>query len=351
MEKNGYVNGIENYSRHLAFRNAGEPPATLLDYFPKPFLLFIDESHIAVPQLRGMYSGDRQRKVALVTHGWRLPSALDNRPLRFDEFAERIGQTVFVSATPGDYEMDLTKPEKRVAEQIVRPTGILDPEIRIRPATSQIEDLLKEIHVRVRNNERVLALTLTKRQSEDLTEFLLARGIRAHYLHSEIKTLDRPQILSAFRRGEYDVLVGINLLREGLDLPEVGLVAILDADREGFLRNYRSIIQIAGRAARSLNGTVVLYADSITNAISRAVNETRRRRVIQTEFNTRHGIEPRSIVKAIADDIFFVAPKRAENVPEVPEEENLTQALEEAIENWEFERAEEIARKMKAATR
>ncbi len=299
LKKNNYVNGIENYSRHLAFREPGEPPATLLDYFPKPFLLFIDESHISVPQLNAMYEGDRQRKSTLVHHGFRLPSALDNRPLRFREFQEKIRQTIYVSATPGPYELD--KSGANIAEQLVRPTGILDPEIVIRPVATQVNHLLEEIKKRINQDERVLALTLTKRSAEDLTEFLLNHGIKAHYLHSEIKTLKRPEILNDLRKGKVDVVVGVNLLREGLDLPEVSLIAILDADREGFLRNYRGLIQMAGRAARSVNGKVIFYADRITDSIKKTIAETNRRRKIQKEFNKKLGLEPMAIKKAITE--------------------------------------------------
>ena len=300
LKKNGYVNGIENYSRHLAFRNAGEPPATLLDYFPKPFLLFMDESHIGVPQVNAMYEGDRMRKANLINYGFRLPSALDNRPLTFPEFKEKIGQTIYVSATPGPYEMEQSG--TNIAEQVVRPTGILDPIIDIRPVSTQVEDLLKEIKIRIERNERVLALTLTKRSSEDLTEFLLAKGIKAHYLHSEIKTLKRPEILNDLRKGIVDVVVGINLLREGLDLPEVSLVAILDADREGFLRNFRGLMQMAGRAARSIDGRVILYADRITDSIKKVMAETLRRQKIQKAFNKRRGKIPMAIIKSISEN-------------------------------------------------
>jgi excinuclease ABC subunit B len=300
LKKNGYVNGIENYSRHLSFRNPGEPPATLLDYFPKPFLLFIDESHIAVPQLNAMQEGDRRRKEILVHYGFRLPSALDNRPLKFSEFQQKIGQTIYVSATPGPYEME--KAGQNIAEQLVRPTGILDPEIEIRPVNTQVEDLIKEIKKRAIANERVLALTLTKRSSEDLTEYLLRQGIKTHYLHSEIKTLKRPGILNDLRKGNVDVIVGVNLLREGLDLPEVSLVAILDADREGFLRNYHGIIQMAGRAARSINGKVILYADKITDSIKKVIRETERRRKIQKAFNKNLDKEPVALNKAIIEN-------------------------------------------------
>ncbi len=299
LSKKGYVNGIENYSRHLSFREPGEPPMTLLDYFPKPFLLFVDESHIAIPQLQAMERGDRQRKMTLVNYGFRLPSALDNRPLKFEEFLKRVGQKIYVSATPGPYEFERSA---QVVQQVVRPTGILDPQVEVRPAKEQVKNLVEEIKKRVANNERVLALTLTKRSAEDLTEYLLEQKVKAKYLHSEIKTLQRPEILSALRRGEIDVVVGINLLREGLDLPEVGLVAILDADREGFLRNHRGLIQMAGRAARSLNGRVIFYADFLTESIKRTVAETLRRRRIQEQFNKRLGIKPSAIEKPIRED-------------------------------------------------
>ncbi|MBI4085228.1 MAG: excinuclease ABC subunit UvrB [Candidatus Liptonbacteria bacterium] len=299
LVKDGYVNGIENYSRHLAFRQQGEPPMTILDYLPKPFLLVVDESHIGVPQIGGMYEGDRRRKQTLIDHGFRLPSALDNRPLRFEEFKKKIGQTVYVSATPGNYEMERAKESGSVVEQIIRPTGVIDPEIITRPAERQIESLLSEIKKRSARNERVLALTLTKRQSEDLTEFLLAKGIKAEYIHSEIKTLQRPKILHRLRNGDVDVLVGINLLREGLDLPEVSLIAILNADREGFLRNHRSLMQMAGRAARSINGQVILYADQLTDSIRKAVAETNRRRKIQSAFNKKFGVTPQTTSRSI----------------------------------------------------
>ncbi|OGY67016.1 MAG: hypothetical protein A3H63_01155 [Candidatus Harrisonbacteria bacterium RIFCSPLOWO2_02_FULL_45_10c] len=299
LKKQGYVNGIENYSRHLSFRQAGEPPTTLLDYFPKPFLLFLDESHIAVPQLNAMQEGDRRRKSTLVHYGFRLPSALDNRPLTFSEFQSKINNVVYVSATPGPYEFE--KSGARIAEQLVRPTGILDPEIIVRPVAMQIKDLLKEIKRCIAANERVLALTLTKRSAEDLTEYLLTNGIKAHYLHSEIKTLKRPGILQDLRKGTVDVVVGVNLLREGLDLPEVSLVAILDADREGFLRNFRGLIQMAGRAARSINGKVILYADKITDSIKKTVAETKRRQIIQKAYNKKLGVVPRAIRKTIVE--------------------------------------------------
>lgn len=303
IKKYGYVNGIENYSRHFDFRQPGEPALTLLDYFPKPFLLVVDESHVTIPQLKAMQVGDLQRKSVLVDNGFRLPSAIDNRPLRFEEFESKTGQVIYVSATPSFYEMEKAI-NGQVVEQLVRPTGILDPEIVVRPARNQVKDLVKEIKIRIANNERVLALTLTKRSAEDLTEFLLVNGIRASFLHSEIKTLKRPEILASLRRGEVDVIVGVNLLREGLDLPEVGLVAILDADREGFLRNYRGIVQMAGRAARSINGKVILYADFLTESIKKAILETRRRRIIQKQFNKKIGAVPKALNKPIADELF-----------------------------------------------
>ncbi len=297
LKKEGYVNGIENYSRHLSFRRPGEPPLTLLDYMPKPFLLFIDESHIAIPQLKAMQVGDLQRKTVLINHGFRLPSAIDNRPLKFEEFEKQVSQTVFVSATPGPYEIEKAKNGGQIAKQIVRPTGILDPKIIIRPAINQIKDLIEEIKKRIAQKERVLALTLTKKSAENLTEYLLTQGIKTSFLHSEIKTLKRPEILSDLRRGGIDVLVGVNLLREGLDLPEVSLVAILDADREGFLRNYRGLIQMAGRAARSINGQVILYADILTDSIKKAVLETANRRRAQQKFNKKTGAKPEALNK------------------------------------------------------
>lgn len=306
LTKKGYVNGIENYSRHLGFRESGEPPMTLIDYFPRPFLLFIDESHISIPQIKAMEVGDRIRKQTLVNHGFRLPSALDNRPLNFEEFKNKIGQKIFVSATPGPYEIENSQ---QIVEQVVRPTGILEPKISIRSAQNQVKDLLIEIKKRVAKNERVLALTLTKRSAEDLTEYLLANKIKAQYLHSEIKTLKRPEVINALRRGEIDVVVGINLLREGLDLPEVSLVAILDADREGFLRNYRGLIQMAGRAARSINGEVFLYADFITESIRKTAQETIRRRKIQQQFNIKTGAIPMAIQKEISVELIKSANK------------------------------------------
>ena len=300
MAEMGYCHGIENYSRHLTGRPEGAPPPTLLDYFPRDFLVIIDESHITVPQLIGMYRGDRSRKETLVEHGFRLPSALDNRPLRFEEFTERVPQTLYVSATPGPYELER---QTVLAEQIIRPTGLMDPEIVVRPALCQVDDLLGLIRERVERKERVLITTLTKATAEDLTEYYEELGVRVRYLHSDIKTIERMEIIRDLRLGVFDVLVGINLLREGLDLPEVSLVAILDADKEGFLRSERSLIQTCGRAARNINGTVVLYGDRITNAMAGAMEESRRRRNIQAEYNRVHDITPTTIVKNIDDDL------------------------------------------------
>src|SRR5438477_2940281 len=288
----GYCHGIENYSRHFTGRLPGEPPPTLLDYFPRDFLLFIDESHQTVPQLHGMYHGDRSRKNTLVEYGFRMPSALDNRPLTFEEFEHRTNQAIYVSATPGPYE--LTKSAGVVVEQIIRPTGLVDPPVEVRPVKGQIDDLLHEIRQRVAKGERVLVTTLTKRMAEDLTEYYGELGLKVRYLHSDVDTLERIQIIRDLRRGEFDVLVGINLLREGLDIPEVSLVAILDADKEGFLRSERSLIQTIGRAARNVNGRVLLYGDKETDSIKLAVGETNRRRAVQRTFNEQHGIVPRS---------------------------------------------------------
>ncbi len=304
LETMGFCSGIENYSRHLDGRKPGEPPYTLIDYFPKDFLCIIDESHVTVPQIRGMHEGDRSRKITLTEHGFRLPSCLDNRPLRFDEFEERVPQFVYVSATPGDYENRVS--QARV-EQIIRPTGLLDPEIAVRPIASQIDDIIDEARIRVQRNERVLVTTLTKKMAEDLTDHLLDQGINTRYMHSDIATLERVEILRDLRLGKFDVLVGINLLREGLDLPEVSLVAILDADKEGFLRNHRSLIQTIGRAARNASGEVIMYADKITDSMRLAIDETRRRRDIQMRFNEDHGIEPQTVRKAVNDIISSVA--------------------------------------------
>lgn len=310
LETMGYCNGIENYSRHLDGRAPGEPPYTLIDYFPKDMICIIDESHVTVPQIRGMYEGDRSRKVTLVEHGFRLPSALDNRPLRFDEFEARIPQFIYVSATPGDYEELVAQQQ---VEQIIRPTGLLDPSVEVRPIRGQIDDLISEVKERVAKKERVLVTTLTKRMAEDLTDHLLDEGIKVNYMHSDTATLDRVAIIKELRQGKIDVLVGINLLREGLDIPEVSLVAILDADKEGFLRNRRSLIQTMGRAARNAQGSVIMYADRITDSMRIAIDETRRRRKLQESFNAKHGIVPQTIHKSIVDISQFID-EAAENV-------------------------------------
>jgi len=301
MKETGFCQGIENYSRHISGREAGSPPFTLFDYFPKDFLLLIDESHATIPQVRAMYNGDRARKESLVNYGFRLPSAFDNRPLKFEEFEKRINQVVFVSATPADYEKEHSK--NNVVEQIIRPTGLLDPKIEVKPVTNQVDDLIEQIRERVAKKERVLVTTLTKKMAEDLTSYLASLDIKVRYMHSEIKALERMEIIRDLRLGEFDVLVGINLLREGLDIPEVSLVAILDADKEGFLRSERSLIQTIGRAARNTEGKVIMYADELTESMEKAISETNRRRKIQMEYNKEHGITPKTIKKSVRDVI------------------------------------------------
>lgn len=354
LEEIGYCNGIENYSRHLSGRQPGEPPYTLLDYFPPDFLLIVDESHVAVPQIRGMIGGDLSRKRVLVEYGFRLPSALDNRPLTLEEWEEKAHQVIFVSATPGDYEIE--KSGGVVVEQIIRPTGLMDPAIEVRPTENQIDDLIEEIHRTVERGERVLITTLTKRMAEDLTDYLAGAGIRVRYLHSEIESLERVEILRELRKADFDVLVGINLLREGLDLPEVSLVAILDADKEGFLRSERSLMQIAGRAARNAAGRVIFYADRITDSMRNVIAETERRRQAQEEYNRRNGIVPTTIRKTVEEILKTTAaadvrtPRwsriipRHQLTPEVKEAliEKLTQELSLAVEQLQFEKAASI---------
>lgn len=351
LEETGFVKGIENYSRYLTNREPGEQPATLLDYFPDDFLLLVDESHQTLPQVRGMYNGDRARKEVLVEHGFRLPSALDNRPLTFTEFDKHINQAIYVSATPSDYELAHT-PEP--AQQIIRPTGLLDPEIEIRPIEGQIDDLIAEINERIAKNQRVLVTTLTKRMAEDLSSYLLELGMKTAYIHSEVDTLERGDILKDLRTGIYDVLIGINLLREGLDLPEVSMVAIMDADKEGFLRSESALIQTIGRAARHQEGKVLMYADKITRSMQAAIDETNRRRGIQEAYNSEHGITPTSIAKEIDEGLRAIIPDKDKNKPpkldlkKIPKDEykslvrDLTGQMELASANLEFEKAAEI---------
>lgn len=359
----GYSNGVENYSRHLAGRQAGEPPECLIDYFPEDWLLVVDESHVTVPQIRGMYNGDQARKKVLIDHGFRLPSAADNRPLKSEEFWDKVNQCIFVSATPGDWEIEQS--EGKIVEQIIRPTGVIDPEIFVRPTEGQIDDLLGEIKERVALQERVLITTLTKRMAEDLTEYLQERDIRVQYLHSEIQSIERIEIIQALREGAFDVLIGVNLLREGLDLPEVSLVAILDADKEGFLRAARSLIQTIGRAARHIRGQAILYADNLTDSMTKAIEETERRRGIQMAYNRTHNITPKPIVKKSGNSILAyldisrklnaqeleVVTQEAEDIPleKVPELiEQLEAQMKEAAKNLEFEKAAEFRDRIKS---
>ena len=338
----GFCPGIENYSRHLDGRAPGEPPATLINYFPKDYILFVDESHVSIPQIGGMYRGDRSRKTTLVEYGFRLPSALDNRPLNFTEFENIASQTVYVSATPGDYEK--RQSEGQIVEQLIRPTGLIDPEVIVRPAKIQVDDLLEELRKRIACGERVLVTTLTKRLAEDLSEYYQDLGIKVRYLHSDIDTIERVEILRELRRGTFDVLIGINLLREGLDIPEVSLVAILDADKEGYLRSERSLIQTIGRAARNLNGTVIMYGDTITESMRRAIDETSRRRRIQTAYNEQHDITPQSIRKAITSPLVKTYDADYVDVPLVAE------GQEEYLSAHELaERIEQTKKEMKQA--
>ena len=352
MRETGFCQGIENYSRHISGRPAGSPPFTLFDYFPKDFLLLIDESHATIPQIRAMYNGDRSRKDSLVNYGFRLPSAYDNRPLKFNEFEQRINQVIFVSATPGDYEKEHSK--ENVVEQIIRPTGLLDPKIEVKPVTNQVDDLIEQIRIRVERNERVLVTTLTKKMAEDLTSYLQSLDIKVNYMHSDIKALERMEIIRNLRLGEFDVLVGINLLREGLDIPEVSLVAILDADKEGFLRSERSLIQTIGRAARNTNGTVIMYADELTESMEKAITETNRRRKIQEEYNEEHGITPKTISKSVRETISITKQEdigveyKMENPDDIKQTiSNLTDEMLKYAASMEFEKAAEIRDKIK----
>jgi excinuclease ABC subunit B len=359
----GYCNGVENYSRHLAGRKPGEPPECLIDYFPSDWLLVVDESHVTVPQIRGMYHGDQSRKQVLIEHGFRLPSAADNRPLKSEEFWQKVSQCIFVSATPGDWEIEQSQGE--IVEQIIRPTGVVDPELFVRPSKGQVDDLLGEINQRIDRQERVMVTTLTKRMAEDLTEYFQDQGVRVRYLHSDVKSIERIEIIQALRQGEFDVLIGVNLLREGLDLPEVSLVAILDADKEGFLRAERSLIQTIGRAARHVQGQAILYADNLTESMAKAISETERRRQIQLEYNQKHGITPRSIVKTSANAILSFLEisrrlhtdgKNREDLPlieQLPLEEipqlitQLESEMKQAAKALEFEQAAQLRDRIK----
>lgn len=352
MKETGFCQGIENYSRHISGRKTGSPPFTLFDYFPKDFLLLIDESHATIPQVRAMYNGDKARKDSLVNYGFRLPSAYDNRPLTFKEFEERINQVVFVSATPADYEKEHSK--DNVIEQIIRPTGLLDPKIEVKPIENQIDDLIEQIRERTERNERVLVTTLTKKMAEDLTDYLKNVDIKVNYMHSDIKALERMEIIRNLRLGEFDVLVGINLLREGLDIPEVSLVAILDADKEGFLRSERSLIQTIGRAARNTNGKVIMYADELTDSMEKAISETNRRREIQMKYNKEHGITPQTINKSVRDTIKATVLEDVSTEYDIKEEQNieeiitkLTDEMLKCASKMEFEKAAELRDKIK----
>ena len=352
MKETGFCQGIENYSRHISGREPGSAPFTLFDYFPDDFLLLIDESHATIPQVRAMYNGDRARKDSLVKYGFRLPSAYDNRPLTFNEFEDRINQVVFVSATPGDYEQEHSK--ENVVEQIIRPTGLLDPKIEVKPVTNQVDDLIEQIRIRVERKERVLVTTLTKKMAEDLTSYLKSLDIKVNYMHSDIKALERMEIIRKLRLGEFDVLVGINLLREGLDIPEVSLVAILDADKEGFLRSERSLIQTIGRAARNTDGTVIMYGDSLTDSMEKAISETNRRRSIQEAYNEEHHIIPKTIKKSIRDSIKAIQTENIGVEYKFEKEEDiqstiskLTDEMLEHASRMEFEQAAELRDKIK----
>jgi len=352
MKETGFCQGIENYSRHISGREPGSAPYTLFDYFPKDFLLLIDESHATIPQVRAMYNGDRARKESLVKYGFRLPSAFDNRPLKFEEFEQRINQVVFVSATPAEYEKEHSK--ENVVEQIIRPTGLLDPEIEVKPIENQIDDLITQIHKRVEKNERVLVTTLTKKMAEDLTSYLAELDIKVRYMHSDIKALERMDIIRSLRLGEFDVLVGINLLREGLDIPEVSLVAILDADKEGFLRSERSLIQTIGRAARNTDGKVIMYADELTDSMDKAISETNRRRAIQMRYNKEHGIIPQTIKKSVRDTIRASIVAEASEKYEIDKESSvediinkLTEEMLQHAEKMEFEEAAKLRDQIK----
>ena len=352
LKETGFCQGIENYSRHISGREAGSPPYTLFDYFPNDFLLLIDESHATVPQVRAMYNGDRARKESLINYGFRLPSAFDNRPLKFNEFEERINQVIFVSATPADYEKEHSK--ENVVEQIIRPTGLLDPKIEVKPTENQIDDLIEQIHERTEKKERILVTTLTKKMAEDLTAYLRNIGIKVKYMHSDIKALERMEIIRDLRIGEFDVLVGINLLREGLDIPEVSLVAILDADKEGFLRSERTLIQTIGRAARNTEGKVIMYADSLTDSMDKAISETNRRRKIQEEYNLAHGITPQTIKKSVRDTIKASITEDIQSEYDIGKDESiediiskLTDEMLKHAKAMEFEKAAELRDKIK----